>query len=43
MVEELLARMIRSLDILSVKKFPKLSTREMPGEEEGTGEDLRLS
>jgi len=43
-VEILLVREIRSMDILSVKKFAKLSAREVPGEEKGNGdEDLRRS
>ena len=40
----LLARDRRSLDILSVKKEVKLSASEVPGAEEGKGEeDLRCS
>jgi len=40
----LLARDIRSLDFLSVKKEAKLSASETPGAEEGKGEDdLRCS
>ena len=41
-MEILLVREIRSLDILSVKKFAKLLAREVPEEEKGNGdEDLR--
>jgi len=43
-VEGLLAKDRRSLDILSVKKEAKLSASETPGAEEGKGEeDLQCS